>query len=106
MWPLGYFFGGSYRNDRRIWLGGWKTTGMTKTLTAKAVLASRAAICVGQIMQDPNYDEKLKEFSKLSSWPRTEFIEKSAWDKMPGQDKADYGTARACADELALLIKK
>jgi hypothetical protein len=31
---------------------------------------------------------------------------KGGWDKMPGQDKADYAVARACADGLELLTKK
>jgi hypothetical protein len=88
-----------------VW-GGWKTVGMTKTITDKAVLASHAAICVGQFVQDSHYVEKLTEFGKLSVWPRADFIEKGGWDKMPGQEKADYGVARACADGLALLIKK
>jgi hypothetical protein len=86
--------------------GGWTTSGTTKTMTKEAVLASQAAICVAQFMQDPNHEEKLKEFEKLSSWKRAEFIEKGGWDKMPGQEKADYAVARACADGLELLIKK
>jgi hypothetical protein len=28
------------------------------------------------------------------------------WDKMPGQEKADYAVARTCADGLEVLIKK
>ncbi|HVM48758.1 MAG TPA: hypothetical protein VMU04_12065 [Candidatus Acidoferrum sp.] len=41
-----------------------------------------------------------------NSWQRAEFIEKGGWDKMPGQEKADYAVARACADGLDLLINK
>ncbi len=37
---------------------------------------------------------------------RAEFIRKGGWDKMPGQEKADYGVARACSDGLELLIEK
>jgi hypothetical protein len=48
----------------------------------------------------------LKEFGELDSWKRTEFIGKGGWDKMPGQEKAGYAVARACADGLELLIKK
>ena len=33
------------------------------------------------------------------------FIEKGGWDIMPGQEKADYGVSRACADGVGLLIK-
>jgi len=43
---------------------------------------------------------------KIYCWKRAEFIEKGGWDKMPGQEKADYAVSRACADGLALLIKK
>ena len=86
--------------------GGWKTGGTAKTMTAEAVLASQAAICVAQFMQDPNHEEKLKEFENLSSWKRAEFIEKGGWDKMPGQEKADPSVARACTEGLEVLIKK
>ena len=86
--------------------GGWSTSGTTKTMTEEAVLASQAAICVAQFMKDPNHEEKLKELGALSTWKRAEFIEKGGWDKMPGQEKADYGVARSCADGLELLIKK
>ena len=86
--------------------GGWTTSKTTKTMTEEAVLASQAAICVAQFMKDPNYEEKLKELGKLDSWKRAEFIEKGGWDKMPGQEKADYAVSRACADGLEYLIKK
>ena len=86
--------------------GGWTTSSTTKTMTEEAVLASQAAICVAQFMKQPNYEEKLKELMEIDSWKRAEFIEKGGWDKMPGQEKADYAVARACADGLELLIKK
>lgn len=86
--------------------GGWTTAGKTKTLTEEAVLASQAAICVAQFMKEPNHGEKLKEFEKVSSWERAKFIEKGGWDKMPGQEKADYAVSGACADGLELFIKK
>ena len=57
-------------------------------------------------MKDPNHEEKLKEFGKVDSWKRFEFIERGGWDKMPGQEKADWGVARACADGLELLVEK
>ena len=86
--------------------GGWKTPGAAKRMTEEAILASQAAICVAQFMQDPNHEENLKELAKLSSWERYKFIEKGGWDKMPGQEKADYAVSRACADGLEVLIKK
>jgi hypothetical protein len=75
-------------------------------MTEEAVLASQAAICVAQFMKEPNHKEKLKELEELSSWTRYEFIEKGGWDIMPGQEKAGYLVARACADGLELLFEK
>jgi hypothetical protein len=86
--------------------GGWTTSGTTQTRTKEAVLASQAAICVAQFMKQPNHEEKLKTLEAVNSWQRAETIEKGGWDKMPGQEKADYAVARACADGLELLMKK
>ena len=86
--------------------GGWTTAATTKKMSEEAVLASQAAICVAQFMKEPNHEEKLKELGELDSWKRAEFIEKEGWDKMPGQEKADFLVARACSDGLELLIKK
>jgi muramoyltetrapeptide carboxypeptidase LdcA involved in peptidoglycan recycling len=43
-------------------------------MTEEAVLASQAAICVAQFMKEANPEEKLKEFEKVSSWKRAQFI--------------------------------
>jgi len=86
--------------------GGWSTAATTQKISEEAVLASQAAICVAQFMKDPNHEEKLKELSEVSSYQRSNFIEKGGWDIMPGQEKADYFVARACADGIDLLIKK
>ena len=86
--------------------GGWTTSGTTRTMTTEAVLASQAAICVAQFMKQPNPEEKLKALGEVSSYQRAEIIEKGGWDKMPGQEKAGWGVARACADGIELLTKK
>ena len=87
--------------------GGWTTASTTKTMTEDAVLASQAAICVAQFIKQPNHEVKLKEIEKVSNyWDREKFIEKGGWDKMPGQDKADYGVSQACVDGLELLFDK
>jgi hypothetical protein len=85
--------------------GGWTTFTTAQENTEEAILASQAAICVAQFIANPNYDEKLKEFGQVDSWKRSQFIEKGGWDKMPGQEKADYSVSRACADGLEHLIK-
>ena len=86
--------------------GGWSTAATTQKISEEAVLASQAAICVAQFMKEPNHEEKLKELEKISSYQRSNFIEKGGWDKMPGQEKAEWGVSRACADGVELLIKK
>ena len=86
--------------------GGWTTASTTQTMTKEAVLASQAAICVAQFMKEPSHEERLKAFEKVSNWERAKFIEEGGWDKMPGQEEADYAVARACSDGLELLIKK
>ena len=86
--------------------GVWTTSGTTKTMSDEAVLAARAAICVAQFMKDPNHQEKLQELEKVSSYQRSTFIEKGGWDKMPGEEKASSTVARACAEGLAVLMKK
>ena len=82
--------------------GGWSTASTTKTLNAEAVLASQTAICVAQFMKQPDHEAQLKEIGALDSWKRGEFIAKGGWDKMPGQEKADYAVSRACAEGLEL----
>ena len=86
--------------------GGWTTRGTTQRMGEAAVLAARAAICVAQFMKEPNHQEKLQELRKLSSWQRSTFIEKGGWDRMPGEEKAGYAIARACADGLEILMEK
>jgi hypothetical protein len=86
--------------------GGWVTAGTTQKISDTAVLASQAAICVAQYVKEPNSSEKMKEFEKIEGYKQSEFIEKGGWDKMPGQEKASYGVARACVAGLEVLIKK
>ena len=90
------------------WLG-WTTSRTTKTMTEKAVLASKAAICVAQFIKDPNYKENLKEFEKLDSYGMkntSDYVRKHGWDKMPGEEKADPDVAYACAEGIEVIIKK
>src|SRR3990172_2078762 len=86
--------------------GGWRTGGGSRRMSEAAVLATRAAICVAQFMKQPNAQEKLKELKEISSWERATFIEKGGWDRMPGEEKANYTVSRACADGLDVLMEK
>jgi hypothetical protein len=86
--------------------GGWVTASTSQKTSGEAVLASQAAICVAQYVKEPNSNEKMKEFEKIDSYKRSEYIEKGGWDKMPGQKEASYGVANACVAGLEVLIKK
>lgn len=86
--------------------GGWETATATQEKTDEALLASRAAICVAQFMNEPNHQENLDELKKIRSWDRRKFVEKGGWDKMPGQKEANYQVSRACVDGLELLMEK
>ena len=88
-----------------IW-GGWSTFTTTQKISEEAVVASLAAICVAQFMNDPNHEEKLKKFAETATYSRDGFIKDGGWDKMPGQEEASYGVAQACSDGIELLIKK
>lgn len=84
--------------------GGWSTASTTEKISDNAVLASQAAICVAQFMKEADHAEKLRELKEMNSWSRSDFIKKGGWDRMPGQEDADYNVSRACADGLTLLI--
>jgi hypothetical protein len=75
-------------------------------MSEKAILENQTDICVAQFMADAGNAENLAEFKKTDSWKRFELVQKGGWDKMPGQEKAGYGVARACVDGIELLMKK
>lgn len=85
--------------------GGWTTSGTTGKMAQDAVTANQASICVAQFMKDPNHAKKVKEFQGMESYNRSDLIETGGWDKMPGQDKATYGVASACAEKIESALK-
>ena len=80
--------------------GGWTTSGTTLKMSEDAVLKSRTAICIAQFMNGPNQQMKIKEFKGTDSYERAALIEKGGWDRMPGEEKATWGVAGACAEGL------
>ena len=85
--------------------GGWTTSTTTRKMSDEAVLSSRAAICVAQFMNSPNHEKQVKEFQGTESYQRSDLIEKGGWDRMPGEEKATWGVASACAAGLEARIK-
>lgn len=85
---------------------GWTTAKGGQKISDDAILSSQAAICAAQFMNAPSQDVKLKQFQETEGYRRTELIEKEGWDRMPGQDKANWGVAGACAGNIEVLIKQ
>ena len=85
--------------------GGWTTSGTTEKLAQQAVTANQASICVAQFMKSPNHATKVKELMGTESYNRSDIIERDGWDRMPGQDKANWGVSSACVAGIEALIK-
>jgi len=85
--------------------GGWTSASTTQQMNNEAVLASRAAICAAQFMNAPNHKLNLKEYQDTATYMRSGFIEKGGWDKMPGQEKADWNVASPCVTRIDALLK-
>ena len=84
---------------------GWTTSSTTQKISQDAVLATHAAICVARFMSAPNFQVRATELRKTDDYKRSEIIEKDGWDRMPGQEKADWGVSTACAEGLAVAMK-
>ena len=80
--------------------GGWTTSSTVQEMTQDVLVESQAAICVAQFKLSSNYQERLKELGELSSYQKSEYIEKGGWNKMPGQEEANWAVAQSCADGL------
>jgi hypothetical protein len=85
--------------------GGWVTGGSAVKRVAvashDATVAALASICADRFRAQGDAAVKLVELSKVSSWDRGNFIEKSGFALMPGNKTTDSDVARACAETLA-----
>ena len=85
--------------------GGWTTGGKAQYAAdgmARAAVAKRLApICVLRFKADPARDQKLKELIEVSSYGRSEYVQKQGWATMPGEGAADSGVAEECVKLLA-----
>jgi len=85
--------------------GGWTSASTTQKMNDEAVLASRAAICAAQFMNAPDHKLNVKGYQDTATYMRSGFIEKGGWDKMPGQEKADWNVASPCVTRIDALLK-
>ena len=102
---IGFFLGAVVAMLIGFKLAGWTTSTSAQKKADEAVLVSESSICAAQFMKQANNQAKLAEFARISSNDRSDFIEKGGWDKMPGQEKSNWGVSRACVTGLEGLIK-
>ena len=89
---------------------GWVvTSGSAQTkadeMAEKAVVDVLAPICVAQFTQDPNKEERLREFKEVDPWKRGDYVKKQGWATMPGEKEPDRKVADECARRLVELEK-
>ncbi|MBW2146219.1 MAG: hypothetical protein JRG73_12070 [Deltaproteobacteria bacterium] len=92
-----------------IFSAGWVVTSGSATAKAeeiaeKAVLDKLAPICVEQFLQDPQKEERLKEFKELDSWKRGDYVKEKGWATMPGSKSPDSEIDDECA-KLIMELK-
>ena len=93
-----------------VFATGWVvTSGSAQTradeMAEKAVVDILAPICVVQFTQDPNKEERLKEFKEVDSWKRGDYVKNQGWATMPGAKEPNFKVAEKCAILIAELEK-
>ena len=78
----------------------WTTRSGAKLMSTKAVTENLATICAAQARSSPNAEASIKEMSGLSSWKRSEFVEKANWANLPGMESAHRDVLELCATKL------
>ena len=84
------------------WVLGSSALDMGEDMAQNAVVERLTPICVAQFNQDPERDSKLKEFKKIDSWKREQYVRDQGWATMPFEKEPDRRVARECS----LLIMK
>ena len=84
--------------------GGWVTGGsaakQASAAASEAKVMALASVCADRFRAQGDAAVKIGELSKVSSWDRGGFIERSGFATMPGSKTADSDVARACAENL------
>ena len=93
-----------------IFSAGWVVTSSSaqtkaEEMAEEAVINRLAPICIAQILQDPKLEERLKEFKKIDSWKRGDYVIKQGWVTMPGEKEPDSKLADEVANRLEELKK-
>jgi len=84
---------------------GWKLDAKAQTMAQAAAIAEVQKVLVPVCMAQFNADPKLAIHeaafrAEESAHPRTIYIEKGGWAKLPGQTQPLPGLAKSCANAL------
>lgn len=87
--------------------GGWVLSSTAATQTANeaksAVISVLAPICADKFQNAAGVSENMAMLKKEASYQQARFVENGGWAILPGNDKASFGVARACAELLVDL---
>ena len=87
-----------------IFAAGWVVTnGKAEEMAEQAVVDRLVSICVKQFLEDPNKEERLKEFEEKSYWQRGLYVKEGGWATMPDEVSPDDRVADECARQLSEL---
>lgn len=88
--------------------GGWvlgKTADThATTLVNAALVQAYGPVCIERFKQQPNVEAKWAELTKVDSWRRDNYIEKSGFATPPGSTSPNSAVADACAEALSKII--
>jgi len=88
--------------------GGWvrgKTADTNAAMLVNAALVQAyGPVCIERFKQQPNVEAKWAELTKVDSWSRDRYIEKSGFATPPGSTSPNSAIAEACAEALSKII--
>lgn len=84
--------------------GGWVLGGTAERMAVQradtAVIAGLVPLCVDRFRHQADAAAQLTQLRQISSWQRSEFVERGGWATMPGSERPNGQVASACADTL------
>src|SRR5690348_11392735 len=73
-------------------------------LVNAALVQAYGPVCIERFKQQPNVEAKWAELTKVDSWSRDRYIEKSGFATPPGSTSPNSAIADACAEALSKII--
>jgi len=91
--------------------GGWTTSGTAARLAKQeadvAVTTALVPLCIAQSKADRAVLKKMGELKALtSSYDQRDFVTKTGWATLPGNENPNSDVAQACADALLKTASK